>query len=173
MPLTSPFPLWATFMKAATRERRARMVQGADGSVTTATVCRISGKLASEGCEHVEVVDTNGEVETRSMVYTEYFARGTEPTEYCELHSRAWNLRDGRRPFFRETATASDRRKPARRRGDWHVSGHGRHVRPPPRRYLMQRGRGEIAPSAARDDPRRSEDSGRASSGRGKNDKKN
>ena len=51
-----------------------------------ATVCRISGKLASEGCNHVEVVGKDGQIETRSMVYTEYFSRGTEPTEYCELH---------------------------------------------------------------------------------------
>src|SRR5207245_5665708 len=54
--------------------------------VTTATVCRLSGKLATEGCQDVEVVDDHGGVERRSMVYTEYFARGTQPGTYCDLH---------------------------------------------------------------------------------------
>jgi hypothetical protein len=55
--------------------------------VTTAAICRISGKLASEGCDHAEVIGKDGQIETRSTVYTEYFSRGTEPTEYCDMHS--------------------------------------------------------------------------------------
>ena len=48
-------------------------------SVTTAQVCRKSGKLASPGvCEN----DPRG-----SAVYTEYFAKGSEPTEVCDHHS--------------------------------------------------------------------------------------
>jgi hypothetical protein len=54
--------------------------------ITTANVCRISGKLASEGCQDVEVENNDGIVEHRSMVYTEYFARGTEPDTVCDLH---------------------------------------------------------------------------------------
>ena len=54
--------------------------------VTTTTVCRVSGKLATEGCQDVEVIDSDGHVERRSMIYTEYFARGTQPNAYCELH---------------------------------------------------------------------------------------
>ena len=47
-------------------------------SVTTAQVCRKSGKLASPGvCEN----DPRG-----SAVYTEYFAKGSEPTEVCDHH---------------------------------------------------------------------------------------
>jgi hypothetical protein len=65
--------------------------------VTTAVVCRMSGKLATEGCEHVEVVDAKGQLERRSMVYTDYFARGTEPTEPCDLHPT--------RGFFGQIAT--------------------------------------------------------------------
>ena len=50
-------------------------------SVTTAQVCRKSGKLASPGvCEN----DPRG-----SAVYTEYFAKGTVPTEVCDHHTRA------------------------------------------------------------------------------------
>jgi hypothetical protein len=39
----------------------------------------------SDGCRDVDVVDGE-EVSRRSMVYTEYFVKGTEPTEYCDLH---------------------------------------------------------------------------------------
>jgi hypothetical protein len=52
----------------------------------TATVCRLSGKRATEGCEDVDVVNNDGAIERRSMVYTDYFVRGTEPSEYCDLH---------------------------------------------------------------------------------------
>jgi 1A family penicillin-binding protein len=78
-------PLWARFMKAATRDAKPDWFAPAPG-VTTATVCRISGKLATDGCQQVEVVADNGQVERRSMVYTEYFARGTVPTTFCDLH---------------------------------------------------------------------------------------
>ena len=46
--------------------------------IVTAQVCSKSGKLAIEGvCDS----DPRG-----SMVYTEYFAEGTVPTEYCDHH---------------------------------------------------------------------------------------
>jgi 1A family penicillin-binding protein len=78
-------PVWADFMKAATRRDSPDWFTPPPG-VTTATVCRLSGKLASEGCEDVEVIDADGHIERRSMIYTEYFARGTQPTTYCDLH---------------------------------------------------------------------------------------
>ena len=31
-------------------------------------------------------MDNHGELERRSMVYTEFFASGTAPTDYCDLH---------------------------------------------------------------------------------------
>jgi penicillin-binding protein 1B len=34
----------------------------------------------------VDVVDDHGQSDRRSMVYTEYFAPGTAPTAYCDLH---------------------------------------------------------------------------------------
>src|SRR5207244_11040667 len=34
----------------------------------------------------VEVMNDNEQIEHRSMAYPEYFARGTEPTTYCDLH---------------------------------------------------------------------------------------
>ena len=46
--------------------------------IVTASVCKKSGKLAIPGvCD----CDPRG-----SMVYTEYFEKGTEPTEYCDHH---------------------------------------------------------------------------------------
>src|SRR5215471_10093391 len=37
---------------------------------------------------HAEIVNRDGTVERRSVIYTEYFARGTEPSVVCEVHSR-------------------------------------------------------------------------------------
>jgi membrane carboxypeptidase/penicillin-binding protein len=78
-------PIWAAFMKDATRGAKPDWIAAPPG-IVTADVCRLSGRLATDGCEHVEVMDPDGRLERRSMVYTEYFARGTQPTEYCDLH---------------------------------------------------------------------------------------
>lgn len=52
-------------------------------NIVTASVCKKSGKLAVPGlCDH----DPRG-----SQSYTEYFASGTEPTEYCTSHV-AYNI---------------------------------------------------------------------------------
>jgi penicillin-binding protein 1A len=63
-------PMWAKFMKAATRNDKAEWLVAPAG-VTSARVCRLSGLLATEGCQDV---------------YTEYFAAGTAPTTYCDQH---------------------------------------------------------------------------------------
>jgi 1A family penicillin-binding protein len=78
-------PAWAAFMKAATSEDKPDWFVPPRG-ITTANVCRLSGLLATEGCQDVEVEARDGHLERRSMIYTEYFARGTEPTTYCDLH---------------------------------------------------------------------------------------
>ena len=59
----------------------------APGTITSATICRLSGKLATDGCRSVLTTDDKGNVEIKSQVYTEYFVRGTEPTDYCPIHS--------------------------------------------------------------------------------------
>lgn len=79
-------PLWASFMKTATKGDKARWLAMPAG-VVTASVCRVSGKLATEGCEQADVIDTDGRLTQRSMVYTEYFARGTVPTATCDIHA--------------------------------------------------------------------------------------
>jgi penicillin-binding protein 1A len=78
-------PLWANFMKAATKGDKPVWFSPPAG-IVTANVCRLTGKLATEGCEHATVVDDEGRLEVKSSVYTEYFARGTEPTSFCDMH---------------------------------------------------------------------------------------
>jgi penicillin-binding protein 1A len=90
-------PIWASFMKTATRGEKPEYFKAPAG-VTTASVCRLSGKLANEGCGDAEVVDERGVLTHRSMVYTEYFAKDTVPVEVCDLHH-------ARRGFFGAVAS--------------------------------------------------------------------
>jgi penicillin-binding protein 1A len=78
-------PLWAKYMKDATKGDKPEWFSPPKGIIGV-DVCRLSGKLPNAGCHAVDVVDKDGSVETRSMIYTEYFVRGTEPTELCPLH---------------------------------------------------------------------------------------
>jgi penicillin-binding protein 1A len=78
-------PIWATFMKSATRGHKPDWFDR-PSNVVGLNVCRISGKLPSGGCDHVQVVNRDGLVEDRSMIYTEYFVRGTQPDTLCLLH---------------------------------------------------------------------------------------
>ena len=80
-------PIWASFMKAATSNHKPQYFRAPAG-VTTASVCRLSGKLATDGCEDADVVDDRGNLTRRSLVYTEYFARNTVPDEHCDLHPK-------------------------------------------------------------------------------------
>jgi hypothetical protein len=56
------------------------------GGIVSAEICRESGLLPSEGCYRAYVVKADGTVTDESVVGTEYFRRGTEPTEYCTMH---------------------------------------------------------------------------------------
>jgi penicillin-binding protein 1A len=77
-------PMWARFMKAATQADKPQWLP-MPPDITVVNVCRLSGKLPTSGCEHLDVVD--GHIDHQPAVYGEYFARGTEPTAYCDLHS--------------------------------------------------------------------------------------
>jgi penicillin-binding protein 1A len=79
-------PLWGRFMAAATRHDKPDRFH-MPASVVSVTLCRLSGELATDGCRSTVVDDGEGDPRNRSMVYTEYFVRGTEPTRYCPLHS--------------------------------------------------------------------------------------
>ena len=78
-------PIWATFMKTATKGNKPDWFVRPP-NVATANVCRVSGKLPNGGCNSAEVVNRDGLTETRSMIYTEFFVKGTQPTELCPVH---------------------------------------------------------------------------------------
>ncbi len=78
-------PLWANFMKVATKGDKPDWFDR-PSNVIGVNVCRVSGKLPNDGCASVEVVNRDGGTESRSMIYTEYFVGGTQPTTVCPLH---------------------------------------------------------------------------------------
>jgi hypothetical protein len=78
-------PLWADFMKLATKGDKPEWLERPE-DVIAIEICRMSGKRPADGCSHVDVVNKDGEVQTRSMVFTEYFLKGTEPSDTCDLH---------------------------------------------------------------------------------------
>jgi len=78
-------PLWGRFMVRATNGNAPDWYQ-APAAITTATVCRLSGKLANHECAGVDTVDRRGNRSHGSQVYTDYFVSGSEPTEHCDLH---------------------------------------------------------------------------------------
>jgi penicillin-binding protein 1A len=78
-------PIWANFMKTATKGAKPDWFER-PANVIGVNVCRVSGKLPNGGCNSVEVVNRDGLMETRSMIYTEYFVKGTQPTALCPLH---------------------------------------------------------------------------------------
>jgi len=78
-------PIWGSFMKDATRGDKPDWFERPE-NVVGLNVCRLSGKLPSNGCNNVQVVTKDGLIETRSMIYTEYFVRGTQPDIECPLH---------------------------------------------------------------------------------------
>jgi penicillin-binding protein 1A len=87
-------PIWGRFMKQATGNRNGQwLTQPPD--VVAVKVCRMSGLLASPGCQSVLVSDEDGNLTPKSFVGTEYFRRGTEPREFCTLHEE-WESGIGR-----------------------------------------------------------------------------
>jgi penicillin-binding protein 1A len=78
-------PIWTSFMKVATRGAKPEWI-ARPSNVIAVNVCRLSGHLPNQGCGDVHVALEDGRVEQRSMIYTEYFVRGTQPNEVCALH---------------------------------------------------------------------------------------
>ena len=78
-------PLWGRFMNVATRGQEPEWFR-APATVTSANICRLSGKLPTDACRSAQVLDRDGTISNRSMVYTEFFVRGTEPSDYCPFH---------------------------------------------------------------------------------------
>ena len=82
-------PIWASFMKRATKNDEPDWFDK-PADVIGVTICRISGKLPSDGCSNVQTVTSDGWVETKSALYTEFFRKGTQPTSFCPIHSGAF-----------------------------------------------------------------------------------
>jgi penicillin-binding protein 1A len=72
-------PLWTRYMSAATRGERARSFPVPD-SIVGVEICPLSGKLATDACRR----------DPQAHTYTEHFAHGTAPGEYCPYH---WQTR--------------------------------------------------------------------------------
>ncbi len=97
-------PIWGRFMRLGVQGR-----PGAGGwlrppsDVVAVKICRISGMLPGPNCGEVWVADNKtGETKLQSMIATEYFRRGTEPTEFCTLHGEAELPTASAWPFIRE-----------------------------------------------------------------------
>jgi 1A family penicillin-binding protein len=82
-------PMWGRFMTAATRGDEPEWFR-APATVTSANICRLSGKLPNEACHSAAVLNSDGTTSNSSMVYTEFFVRGTEPSDYCPFHRLAF-----------------------------------------------------------------------------------
>jgi 1A family penicillin-binding protein len=80
-------PLWARFMIQATRKDKPQWFSR-PRNITSATICRLSGKLATDSCRDVVSADGTGTLTRRSMAYSENFVVGTEPTDSCPIHGR-------------------------------------------------------------------------------------
>lgn len=87
-------PLWGRFMTQATKGHAPDWYD-APGTVVTATICPLSGKLATAECA--------GDAAARP--YVDYFAHDHAPTEYCDRHV----LRGGRGFFGGLVAAVSGR----------------------------------------------------------------
>jgi membrane carboxypeptidase/penicillin-binding protein len=79
-------PMWAGFMRAATKADKNDWYDRPEG-IVTANVCRLSGKRPADGCSAVLTQAADGSYTTTSSVYTEYFVRGTVPSDTCPLHT--------------------------------------------------------------------------------------
>ena len=104
-------PLWGRFMAAATREDEPTPFHRPQ-SVTSVSICLLSGKRATDACRHNVALDSQGNVTERSTVATEFFARGTEPAGYCDWHTYMYELWPGitvASPLPQSTGGARDR----------------------------------------------------------------
>lgn len=72
--------IWGSVMREIHKEKQSKYFSSTrpDG-VVTAKICKVSGLLVGEECAN----DPRGD-----LTYTEYFVRGTVPTETCTCHVR-------------------------------------------------------------------------------------
>ena len=78
-------PMWAGFMRAATKDDKNDWYERPEG-IVTANVCRLSGQRPAAGCSGVLVQAADGSHTITSTIYTEYFEKGSVPSGVCPLH---------------------------------------------------------------------------------------
>ena len=108
-------PIWGAFMKVATKGDKADWFDR-PANVVGVNVCRISGKLPNTGCGNVINVNDDGSFETRSMIYTDYFVKGTQPTTLCPVHvmgGYAAGISADAQPSMPQSAANGEMRPPA------------------------------------------------------------
>ena len=79
-------PIWARFMSVATKNDAPQWFD-TPRDVVSVEVCRVSGHLPGENCRNAASVSATGEISYKSMVYSDYFVRGTEPRQTCAMHA--------------------------------------------------------------------------------------
>ncbi len=79
-------PMWARFMKTATRTHGPVWFDPPP-NIVAVEVCRLSGHLPGAGCSNAASISPLGEITYKSMVYTDYFVRGSEPSQTCAVHA--------------------------------------------------------------------------------------
>ncbi|MGG7058479.1 transglycosylase domain-containing protein [Clostridium nigeriense] len=77
---SSAASLWGAIMAPIHENLEYKEFDGNPGGVTTVSICKDSGKIATDLCAQ----DQRG-----SRVYTEMFISGTEPTGVCDVHVTA------------------------------------------------------------------------------------
>ncbi len=79
-------PMWTRFMSVATKHDAAGWFDTPRG-VVPVEVCRLSGHLPGDDCRNAASVSATGEITYKSMVYRDFFVRGSEPRETCTAHA--------------------------------------------------------------------------------------
>ena len=77
---SSAASLWGAMMAPIHANLEYKEFDANPGGITTVSICKDSGKIATDTCTH----DQRG-----SRVYTEMFISGTEPTGVCDVHVTA------------------------------------------------------------------------------------
>ena len=79
-------PLWRAVMNPLHENHPAAEIFGESDEVVPVTICTVSGLLPNgDLCEH-NMGMTGADATHSAGVVTEYFVKGTEPTEVCNMH---------------------------------------------------------------------------------------
>ena len=79
-------PIWAAFMKRATKGDKPEWLDKPDNVVTVKRLPDVGQAAQRRLRLACRWSPRTAQLETRSMIYTEYFVKGTQPTTVCPLH---------------------------------------------------------------------------------------